>query len=637
MKKSVHGSIRPVSKIRLAEILFRSAELLNIVETTHYKEFARRYSLNVKQGLALLKQVGSFVQTEELSIPVCKNVLSQIPELDDYAQLSQQGHLSIYDQLLQILARWRVHRWILLNQNFIVWAYRRREYLSSLLTKYAGNPILLKGDLIHQTLPAIDIVWLVDLVGPLVVDQAEVSLSKIPSKLSRPAHAESLLRISAQLNQMNTFVTMLSPIEEDTVEDVFQYFQKRKPMFKALLSNNEEIFDDFINSNPHVEVILDAIRENKGRLVRFLNLRDDRIFKRKQAALDYFRPLIENLQQLKSCIMPIDTMITLEVLQFFKSKQNLFAAIVFNYNACNPAFKSYVEANPQADDLIKRLRSHAERINTLLRIQDVRAIITNPELKEYFRPLVNDLMSEYIRERLKMLVKFAGINRQWSARDQGVVWVLTCLERYRDEIRHLVSDNKTWKSWIKNNLQYKTVGSEFRKALIQCVEGPIELSENSFIEGCNEDVVRGCVDVRPGKSRAFVPIRTCLLEALGDLTEDDTVNVEAKDVLLFNLVSHPQNNGLFVFLFNNVETIQPMLAAFQDDQNNHAEVNVQPIEPAVLIDMANQPGFVEVDANARLDRLDNNKRIRFDFQQDQRRLVEEDENQVASTVTVRSH
>ncbi len=642
MKKSVHGghlsevTSRPLSKIRLAEILFRCSGILNSMGSPEFALFSRRYSLNVRIGFHLLKEVKKASdQDQQYTISQFRDLLNGI-DLKKYSHLLEEGGLSIYDQLLQILARWRVHHWIMANQDFIVWAYRRREYLPSLLVKHAGNPILLAGDVVEQTLPMVDFMWLVELVGERIALPEGVQINRISSKISRPEYSNALLRLSAQLDQLVTVKEILSPIVDDSIQNLLKYVQQRKPFFQSLLQDDGNAVIDRIRvSNPQAGAILNAIKENRSLLVRLINLRNKQRLMQKQAAQELFQPLFDQIQQLKSLIIPLDTSEALQALQFCKTQFEFFAVLISQYNKFHPAFKSYVDANPQARDLILKLREHGLALRRLLQIQDVRAVLINPELKEYFRHLLNDIMPEFINGRLKFLAQISSINDNWLPEHQAMVWVLTVIEKYRDEFRHLVTDKKEWRSWIKSHPEFQALASEFRHGLIQCVEGPVKLSESSFAEGCMTGNVPGCVDARPGKVSAYVPIISCLLEALGDLRETDSVNVAAKDIMLFHFISNPANRGLLNFTYRNLVKVTPMMDAFQDHQNNKAEVNVPKHSPTtVLQERTNQQAVVELHSNLNVKPL-KPKRLRFNFQEGRERVQEDDVNGVAVTVTLR--
>ncbi len=562
-------------------------------------------------------------------------ILSTIEGLESFGTLLEEGSLSIYDQLLQILARWRVHHWIIGNQDFILWCHRRREYLPTLLTQYAGNPVLLPGDMVERTLPAVDFLWLVELVGPKNEDQVGIRLNKISSKISRPEYGRALLKLSAQLDQMNTFKAIISPLAEDSIESVLQFVQQRKSVFQDLLAGRTNlILDHYRQSNPQADAILDAVlEENKGLLIRLLNLRNHQKVLQKQAAREFLSPIIEQLKILKSFITPLDTAKIVEMLQFFTTNRNFFAVLALNYNAFDPAFRSYVDANPQAKDLIERLQAHGLRLRGLLQVEDIRTVLTDPQAKEYFRPLVNDLLTGFFNGRWQFLAQISGINDQWPDRERAMVWVATTIEKYRDEMRHLVADKKEWRTWIKHHPEFQPTASTFRNDLMQCIEGPVKLSEESFVLDCVTGDVRGCVDVRPGKVRSYVPIITCLLEALGDLTEHDTVNTISKDVLLFNFVAHPNNHALLQFFYHGLQRIRPVLEAFQDHQNNKVDSEVPTFNPAVLRDHSNSPLSVELHSDLKFKPL-KPKGIRFDFQEPQQRVDENAENQETLPVTV---
>lgn len=648
MKKSALGArnteiapstpSRPLSKNRLAEILFRSTEILNSVGTRSFTDFVKRYSLNVRSGISLLRAVKKQYDPElHFRSRDFYDILSNIDGLESLGTLLEEGHLSIYDQLLQILARWRVDGWIVCNQDFILWCHGRRDYLPTLLTQYAGNPVLLAGDMVEQTLPAVDFLWLIELVGPKNEDQVRIQLNKVSSKISHPEYGKALLKFSAQLDQMNAFKTIISPLAEDSVESVLEFFQKRKSVFVDILAGRtNEVLDQYRQSNPQADEILTAILEdNKGLLVRLLNLRNRQKVLEKQAARDFLNPLIEQLQSLKSLITPLDTSKTFEMLQFFKANQNFFKVLALNYNAFDPAFRSYVDANPQAKDLIQRFQAHGQRLRRFLQVVDIQTVLTDPQAEEYFRPLVNDLLTGFFNGRWRFLAKISGINDQWPDRERAMVWVAATIEKYRDEMKHLVADKKEWRTWIKHHPEFQPIASEFRNALIQCVEGPVKLSEESFAGDCQTGAVRGCVDVRPGKARAFVPILTCLLEALGDLTEHDTVNAISKDVLLFNFVAHPTNHALLQFFYNGLQVIHPVLEAFLDHQNNKVDTEVPTFDPAVLRDQSNSPLSVDLHRNLKLKPL-KPKGLRFNFQEPQQIRVEEStENQGTQSLTVR--
>lgn len=658
MKKSALGArnteinpstpSRPLSINRLAEILFRSTAILNSVGTRSFADFVKRYSLNVRSGILLLRAVKKQYDPElHFRSRDFYDILSNIDGLESFGTLLEEGRLSIYDQLLQILARWRVNAWIVSNQDFILWCHRRRDYLPALLTQYAGNPVLLAGDMVERTLPAVDFLWLIELVGPKNEDQVGIQLNKIASKISHPEYGRALLKFSAQLDQMNTFKAIISPFEEDSIESVLQFVQQRKLAFKKfivgeeLLENDDtsegaanKILNQYRRSNPQADEIITAILDhNKGLLVRLLNLRNHQKVLEKQAARDFFNPLIEQLQSLKSLITPLDTSKVFEMLQFFKANWNFFAVLALNYTAFDPAFRSYVDANPQAKDLIQKFQAHGERLRRLLQVVNIESVLTDPEAKEYYRPLVNDLLAGFFNGRWRFLAQISGINDQWPDRERAMVWVATTIEKYRDEIRHLVADKKEWRSWIKHHPEFQPIASIFRNDLKKCVEGPVKLSEESYVQDCVTHDVRGCVDVRPGKVRTFVPIITCLLEALGDLSEHDTVNTISKDVLLFKFVAHPNNHALLHFFYHELQRIQPMLEAFEDHQNNKVDSEVPAFDPAVFRDQSNSRLPVELHSNLKLKPL-KPKGLRFNFQEPQIRVEENTENQKTQSVTV---
>jgi hypothetical protein len=519
MKKTAQGLInaeleqapssnRPLSHIRLAEILYRSIEILKTVRTPQFKDFARRYSLNVRQGLQLIEKFNPSgtrhsVKTFADSLKVCM-------QPDEYQNLVEEGYLSIYDQLLQILARWRVHHWILQNQDFIEWSLSRRDYYPLLLAVYQGADIPLQSGVTREV-PQLKMLWLIDLIAPFVGNPLQIK--EISAVLSYPEHAMALLRFSAQIERINSVKLGVAVKVEGSEEPALA-----------------------IVNQPHYLSAIDFV---------------------------------------KSMVVKLDNAKTLEMLQFLSNNKSFFSTLIVNYNSFHPAFKGYVQANLEAENLLRGIAGFAHALKQLFQVQNFASVLSGGNLEPHFRPLLNQLLSGYLSGCLPMLVKVAKIHDGWPVRDHGVVRVLTDLELNCETLHKFLSNDKEWRQWAQTQKQFSPAIRAFTQGLLALLKSG------------------GCADLRPGKADVFPDAFVCFMAAISPTIQDDSSPI-ARSVQRFNCLSNSTYSSVVDFLGQHWVSIVPAMRAYQQHQTNLLDRMLPQPELLVLGETTNMPVTAEL-------------------------------------------
>lgn len=248
--------------LRLGEILHGSRDLLATVGTAHFNDFALRYSLNVRDGLQLLRRFKPLYEPATCNtITQCAEVLALCFSPDDHSNLLNEGKLSIVDQLLQIIARWQVHHWLVNAENtaFVHWLGLHRDVYPLLLAKMKLNDVVLPKATQPVTVPDVEITRLMDLVSDYL---HQGQLNNMAAALSAPGVHDIVMAFSAQREQINKLKILLPHITSMLKSNALQFFHENRGFFVCLYNNSgfNESFVQYCNASVEARAILLAIR-----------------------------------------------------------------------------------------------------------------------------------------------------------------------------------------------------------------------------------------------------------------------------------------------------------------------------------------------------------------------------------------
>lgn len=261
---------------RINEILDGMPEVLQGISLGHFNAFKAIYATNVEEGIALL---------EKLSLESIENI-----QFGDHQDISQDNTLSLTEQLMQISARWRVHKWVMANPQAIEWLSHRKDYYPLLLARYAETAISEK-----VTLPQIDVAWLIDLVGPIL--QGENRNRGVAAALSDRKYHDALLQFSAQLDRINTMLQYIQRLSDLESFKMFKFIQTNRDFFDRLIANtNFRIsFARYVRANAEASKLLGAISGHSQELKQLLQIRNYQNILDNAEMFSYFSPLLNIL------------------------------------------------------------------------------------------------------------------------------------------------------------------------------------------------------------------------------------------------------------------------------------------------------------------------------------------------------
>lgn len=280
---------------RLGEILYRSWYILSQINSDNVSDFMRRYSVDVGEGLQFLKMFGTyFPSIQEHSSANYSKVLSGIVDLDVFKRHLIGGKLSIFHQLEQILARWRVHHWIMDNPEMIRWLSQRNAIYPILLAKLAGKTTMVAER--EVPLPTVKIEWLVELAAQHL--GSNTMAYDIAKALCDRQYHPHILHFSAKIHEINFILLRIESYTNKSLIQTLNFVFDNPSFFEGILGKENVFrvtFARYLMTNTEARNFCGQIASHKKAMIELFKPINRLNILSNNEKLEYFGPLLNLL------------------------------------------------------------------------------------------------------------------------------------------------------------------------------------------------------------------------------------------------------------------------------------------------------------------------------------------------------